>query len=92
MNLPKISNYGEYYGDNYGVHSLMVNMGEFNLYYSYETIVAYYDDEDGLVVTQNQWKTTTGKHLNKIQSDKKLRIPYPEFQEKLEAMLQRHIK
>jgi len=90
MELPEIRGYGQYESDNYGVNSLMVDFNNFRLYYSYKTIIGYYDSTDGEVVCKNNWGTTTGKHLNWINPDHKKRLPYGEFQKKLETMLARH--
>lgn len=91
--LPTIRNYGDYSSDNYGAHSLLVSFPNFELFYSYQTIVAYREfGGDGLVVSQNDWGTTTGKHLNWIDDgDKGSRIPYEEFKTKLNAMLERRL-
>ena len=89
--LPTIRNYGQYSSDNYGAHSLKVTSQHIELWYSYETIVAYRDMQDGLVVIQNQWGATTGKHLNWINDDKSGRLPHNKFVEKLYAALARHI-
>lgn len=63
--------------------TLTNNKGEQLLvYYSYDTIVAFewYGDEDYLLcITQNEWKQTTGKHLNWIDDDKSRRIPHKNF-------------
>ena len=90
--LPKITNYGQYSNDNYGAHTLKVVTENLDLYYSYETIVAYSDAKDGLVCSVNIWGTTTGKHLNWIESNKKLRKNSVEFGEMLAAAIVRHIK
>lgn len=90
MKLPKISSYGDYESSNYGVNSLKVSFEKFDLYYSYQTIVAYCDAQDGFIICENQWGVTTGKHLNWINPDHKARLPYDEFQKKLQAMLARH--
>ncbi len=55
-------------------------------------IVAYRDDHDGLVCRQNDWNTTTGKHLNWIEPNHNARIPGEIFELKLQAMLVRHIQ
>jgi hypothetical protein len=89
-NLPKISSYGNYDSDNYGSHTLKVDMANFVLYYSYDTIIAFYDKE-GLVCTKNKWKSTTGKHLNWIEPRKEYRIDYSDFVVKLEEMLKRNL-
>lgn len=90
-NLPKISNYGRYDSDNYGAHTLKVDMGVFDLYYSYDTIVAFYSHKTGLVVSKNVWGVTTGKHLNWIEDNKKVRIEYSEFEKQLEEMLDNYL-
>ena len=89
MNLPTISSYGNYESGNYGAHTLCVDFDNFRLYYSYETIVAYYDLQDGLVCSTNVWGNTTGKHLNWIEPDKKRRIEYGRFEVMLQEMLKR---
>lgn len=86
--IPKISNYGNYSSDNYGAHTLQVEFDKFTLYYSYETIVAF-ADEKGLVCSENVWGTTTGKHLNWINPDKKGRVKYAIFETLLKEMLER---
>lgn len=90
--LPKISGYGEYSNDNYGVNALRVDLGTIDLYYSYQTIVAYSDSQDGLVCSVNAWGVTTGKHLNWIQSDKSRRVERGKFESMLESALARHIQ
>ena len=92
MQLPTISNYGQYGGDNYGEHTLQLEFENFRLYYSYKTIVAYHDHQEGLVCCENVWGTTTGKHLNWIQPDKKKRIKPDDFQSRLKNMLERRTK
>lgn len=88
--LPKINNYGEYSSGNYGAHTLHVDLGPLELWYSYETIVAF-RDETGLQCSENQWSVTTGKHLGWIQPDKKSRVKAAEFNALLSAALERHI-
>ena len=90
MKLPEISGYGDYSSSNYGVNSLRVDMPFFTLWYSYDTIIAYRDRDDSLVIRENAWSTTTGKHLNWINPDKSKRIDGELFKQKLEAMLERH--
>ncbi len=89
--LPEISSYGEYSSDNYGVNSLMVALNKIRLYYSYKTIVAFYTTQTGLIVCENHWSTTTGKHLNWINPDKSKRVKYDDFQVQLQSALTAHI-
>lgn len=88
--LPVVSNYGRYSSDNYGAHTLKVDLGEIEFYYSYETIVAY-REKGYLVCSQNVWTVTTGKHLNFIEPNKKQRIINEEFNKMLEKAIERHI-
>lgn len=86
-----IKSYGDYSSDNYGAHSLQVNIGNLELCFSYRTVVAFATPSTGLRVCENHWGTTTGKHLNWIDGgDKKSRIPYSQFQQELQQVLERH--
>lgn len=90
MTLPTINSYGEYKSGNYGAHSLKVEFPSgLTLWYSYETIVAFREKyAEPLNVRQNDWGTTTGKHLNWIDGGaKKSRLPFAEFEEKLKNLL-----
>ena len=89
--LPRITNYGKYSNDNYGAHTLKVDLGDIEFYYSYETIVAYGDNQDHLVCSTNVWGVTTGKHLNWIMENKKSRTENEKFNLMLKAAIARHI-
>lgn len=90
MRLPTITSYGQYSSSNYGVNSLTVSFPSgFSLYYSYDTIVAF-TGKNGLVIRENDWSTTTGKHLNWIDTDKSKRIKGEEFEKLLQAELVVH--
>ena len=61
----------------------------FTYFYSYNTLVAFEHTLSGLVVRENVWRATTGKHLNAIDGgsvDAKIeRVTYYEdFKKKLE--------
>ena len=57
-----------------------VEIGRVELYFSYETIVAFRAPKVGLVVSENVWRTTTGKHLNWLDGGRKeCRVPNDEF-------------
>lgn len=82
--LPNFSTYGNYSSSNYGAHALVFSMPQGDVYFSYKTPVAFRTLKHGLVVRENDWSTTTGKHLNAIDGgNKKARVPG----EKFEAML-----
>ena len=53
-------------------------------YKSYNTIIAF--EVDGMITArQNDWSTTTGKHLNWI-SSKKYRLPSDKFEAELKKV------
>lgn len=80
INLPSWRVYGNYTGDNYGVHALCFEDGQGRtFYFSYNTLVAFRAPLTGLVCRENDWKQTTGKHLNVIQPDKKKRVDAKTF-------------
>lgn len=64
-----------------------VTVGDLSVYFSYQTPIAFYTPKTGRVVRQNDWSTTTGKHLNHCDGGsadaKRLRLPSNEFTDKL---------
>lgn len=81
----KTYNYGNYSSQNYG-SSRAVEIGRLTLYFSYQTVVAFnYKGE--LVIRENDWGPTTGRHLNCIDSDKRGRLCGEEFKKKLDNVL-----
>ena len=50
------------------------------LWFSYETLIAFNASPCGLIVRENEWSTTTGKHLNYL-CDKKNRVSHARFYE-----------
>lgn len=89
MNVRKW-NYGQYASGNYGAHTQAVQIGTLTLYFSYNTVIAFKDRFFPLVVSENVWSVTTGKHLNWIDSDKENRVPNSEFEDKLSEVLRLH--
>lgn len=80
VQLPTIESYGNYSSDNYGAHSLRVSVGGVDVWFSYSTPVAFRTNGKQ-VVRQNDWGSTTGKHLNWIDGgDKASRVPAAEFE------------
>ncbi len=80
--------YGNYSSDNYGAHAMQVDIGKIRLYFSYQTVIAFHEDGHCVKVRQNDWSTTTGKHLNAIDGgNKKNRLPGAEFEKELSALL-----
>ena len=90
MNVVSKKSYGQYSSENYGNHTQVISIGALEFYFSYDTIVAFNDENGNLVVTENVWGSTTGKHLNWINPNKTDRLKHSDFQEKLIACLRRH--
>lgn len=88
MKLPTISSYYPYSSSNYGANSLKVSFENLTLYYSYETIIAFWSPQTGLKIRKNDWSSTTGKHLNEIEPDKSKRMDGEEFEKLLATTLQ----
>ena len=83
-------NYGEYSSNNYGAHTQQIDIGNLQLWFSYNTVVAF-AGENGRKVSQNVWGTTTGKHLNWIDGgNKSVRLPSEEFDRQLAQLLKDH--
>jgi len=79
--LPSWSTYGDYKSSNYGVHALKFSIGSLDVYFSYKTPVAFHMMGKHIVVRQNNWGRTTGKHLNWIDGGAKAtRISGAEFE------------
>ena len=64
-----------------------VNIGEYALHFSYHTLIGFYAPESGLVVRQNDWSTTTGKHLNSLNPNKSERLTAEAFEEAVNKYL-----
>ena len=81
MSLPTFETYGNYSNGNYGAHALVFTDSSGNdFYFSYKTLVAFRRIGHRVVVLQNYWSTTTGKHLNAIDGgDKKNRVDQDTF-------------
>lgn len=80
MDLPKISSYGLYSSSNYGAHCLLFEMDGMKVWFSYQTVIAFETPKTGLVVSENCWGPTTGKHLNWISSHRSHRVKREEFE------------
>ena len=61
-------------------NNTLVTVGDLRVYFSYSTPVAFRLDGN-LVIRQNDWSTTTGKHLNAISENKKDRISGEKFED-----------
>ena len=56
-------------------------------YFSYKTCIAFRLCGK-LTISENVWSTTTGFHLNYINSDHKIRIPHDKFEEALTKLIE----
>ena len=73
-----------------GKNAHVVRVGMLTLYFSYQTCIAFQLAGTRPVVSENMAGTTTGKHINTVSLDKKTRLPWNKFQEKLSALLDTH--
>lgn len=64
-----------------GSNAHYITIGALKVYFSYETVIAFSHPDCGLVIRENEWGPTTGKHLNAIDDDKHKRIPGDAFEE-----------
>ena len=64
----------------------LVTIGNTDFYFSYTTLIAF-RFRGFLVCSENVWSQTTGKHLNYIQPDKKLRTDTNTYNELVEQLL-----
>lgn len=59
--------------------AICVSTAAIDIFFSYETPVAFRKDYK-LVVRENDWGPTTGRHLNAIDPDKSVRVRGDEFE------------
>jgi len=86
--LPSFKSYGHYSSDNYGAHCLVFASPKIDIYFSYDTPVAFHLAGQSVVVRENDWAQTTGKHLNWIDGgDKASRISGEEFEKRLAKLV-----
>jgi hypothetical protein len=57
-----------------------VDVGPITFWFSYRTCIAFHVDGAALVIRQNDWRQTTGKHLNAVDPDHSIRVSGEEFQ------------
>lgn len=70
-----------------------VTIETLQLYFSYETCIAFRDGGER-IIRENSWSSTTGGHLNSIDGGgkqaKKERLASSVFEQKLEKVLRKH--
>jgi len=59
-------------------HFSTIEVSGITFYYSYDILIAVRTKSD-LLVCKNDWSKTTGKHLNEVCADKKIRLSREEF-------------
>jgi len=67
--LPSISSYAPHSASNYGAYTLRVDLGPLTVWFSYKTLVAFRAPGTPMIVRQNDWGATTGKHLKWINGE-----------------------
>ena len=61
------------------LHDTQDSGDHLKVYFSYQTMIAFELNYE-LTISENEWGTTTGKHLNYINADKTKRIPRHEVE------------
>ena len=61
----------------------MITLGNLSIWFSYETPIAF-NSYGQIFIRENDWGATTGKHLNYISTDKKIRMNGEKFEQLLE--------
>jgi len=74
---------GYAYRGNYGAHAIKISVGNLQIWYSYQTPIAFSAPDYERVARRNDWGPTTGKHFTAIGISRKERIG-----ETFEALLQ----
>jgi len=88
IELNKLSDYYSELPANTPAHVVVI--GDLMLYFSYNTIIAFRSG-GSLTIRQNDWSTTTGRHLNAINPDKSIRVDKAIFEKALEAVIRTFI-
>jgi len=72
-------------------NAMAVKVGKLTLFFSYETVIGFQEEGKAVVVCENCWGNTTGKHICLIGGQNpKDRLPREQFDKKLEAVLKAH--
>jgi len=79
-----------YYMPNESPYAVCINLDSVHLYFSYDQIVAYSTEETGLIVSENIWTRTHGKHIKRIMGLLNTKqVPAGEFKSRLCALMRR---
>jgi len=77
--------YVRYANDNYGAHAIEIRFSRLRIFYSYQTPIAFFHPEFGLVARKNDWGPTTARHLRAAVGDtvRESRLDGSLFEQKL---------
>lgn len=64
---------------------IAVIIGDVTSWFSYDTLVAF-EIKNSLSISENVWSNTTGKHLNLINGNKKIRISNEQFNKRVKSL------
>jgi hypothetical protein len=65
---------------------VQINLPKIQIWFSYQTPIAFRHDSTGFVARENDWGPTTGKHLGMISINAE-RVPGEEFERQLALVL-----
>ncbi len=72
-----------------GNNGKWIEIGELELFVSYNTVIAFRTPKTGLVARENDWSTTTGGHMSAVPGNSKEdRISGSEFEKRYNEMLE----
>lgn len=67
-----------------------VDLGKLRLWFSYETIIALQTQNNDVIISENIWSKTTGRHINIIKEGyKHLQVDTKTFQEQVDKLKER---
>ena len=81
---------GSYSQNGSNANTTKITQGGLTLYYSYDTVIAF-TVNGVLTMRENDWSTTTGKHMNWLDPDKKMRITGEKFEKRLKKAYRKNI-
>lgn len=65
----------------------VVQLGNLSVWFSYETPIAFQSGHGRIVVRENEWGPTTGKHIGYVNPDKGARVDGVVFESMLARVL-----
>ena len=80
MLIPKYEYYANSSRGNTDLKAIKIITDTVNIWYSYNTVIAFQEKGKDVICIENLWKKTTGIHLFYIQYDKTKRLPVEQFE------------